>query len=255
MKKLLALSAALAVGVSGVAIAQQTQTNEYEVSGKAKPAKSASKKNPLPTAISAGWKVTEASGLRPAVVETYSVGFYGGVSNGKFFPKCTAQEINNAGSDDVCPNGSEIGSGTIDNAVGATNDLSDTSIPCDATHTIYNSGQNRAAIFIEGSPPTCAVTLATAIDARFVSILGGKGTALQFDVPDNLRHPVGGLDLAVTEVTAKLPKKTTKVKGKTRGFFEIQQPCPKNRRAPVVFEFTSETGSTVTEEITQPCKR
>lgn len=254
MKKLVALSAVLAIGVSGAAVAQSTQTNQYEVTGKATPSKGASKKKPLPTMIEAGWEVSEASGLRPAVVETYSVGFFGGVSNGRFFPKCTAQEINNAGSDSGCPRGSQIGTGTIDNAVGATTDLSDTSIPCDATHTIYNSGQNRAAIFIEGSPPTCAVSLSTAIDARFVPILGGRGTALQFDVPQNLRHPVPGLDLAVTKVTARLPKKTTKVKGKTRGFFEIQQPCPRNRRAPIVFEFTSESGSTVTEEITQPCR-
>lgn len=254
MRKLVALMAVSVVGITTVAVAQSTQTNVYEVSGKAKPAKSASKKKPIPVSIQTRWDVSEQGGLRPAVVETYSVAFYGGVTNGKLFPKCTAEEINNVGSDAGCPKGSQIGTGDINNAVGAANNLSDTSIPCSATHTIYNSGQGKAAIFIEGSPPTCAVSLATAIDARFVPVMRGKGTALQFDVPENLRHPVSGLDLAVTRVTAKLPKKLTKVKGKKRGFFEIQQKCPKNGKAPIEFEFTQEDGTKSTESITQPCK-
>jgi hypothetical protein len=255
MKKLVALIALLTLGVTAVAFAQGQQTNEYKVSFKVTPKpKSSTKKNPMPVGLNVSWDVTEQSGLRPAVVKTYSVGIFGGTTNGKFFPTCTAQQINNAGSDEGCPAGARIGSGRISNAVGAASDLKDTSIPCEATHTIYNSGQGRAAIFIEGAPPSCAVSLATAIDARFVKIMGGKGTAMQFDVPENLRHPVNGLDLAVTKVTANLPKKTTKVKGKTRGFWEVVDTCPKSRKAPVEFEFTTEAGTSTKVDSTVACK-
>lgn len=254
MRKLVALVATLTVGVTAVAVAQSSQTNTYEVSGKSKPAKSASKKKPIPVSINVGWDVGEAGGLRPAVVETYSVGFYGGVTNGKFFPSCTADEINNAGTDADCPKGSQIGTTSINAVVGAANELGDTSIKCDTTGRIYNSGQGRGAIFIEGNPPECAVSLATAIDARFVKVFGGKGTAMQFTVPENLRHAVPGTDLAVTKVTASLPKKTIKKGGKTRGFFEIQQKCPKSKKAEIEFVFTQEDGKKSTETITQPCK-
>jgi len=255
MRKLVALIALLTVGVTTVAFAQSSQTNVYKVSGKASPAKSGSKKKPVPTGISAGWDVSEQNGLRPAVVETYSVGFYGGVSNGKFFPTCTADEINNAQSDAGCPKGSLIGTTKINAFVGSASNLSDMSIKCDSTGNIYNSGQGKAAIFIEGNPPQCAVALATAFPAEFVPAFGGKGTALQFSIPLNLRHAVSGTDLAVTKVTSNLPKKTIKVKGKTRAFFEIQQKCPKNGKAPVEFIFTQEDGKKSTETITQPCKK
>ena len=254
MKKLVALVALLTVGIAAVAFAQSSQTNTYEVAGTAKPAKSASKKKPIPVAINVSWDVNEQNGLRPAVVETYSVGFYGGVTNGKFFPKCTAEEINNAQSDAGCPKGSQIGTTQINAVVGSASELGDRSIKCDTEGRIYNSGQGRGAIFIEGRPPQCAVSLATAIDARFVKVFGGKGTAMQFTVPETLRHAVAGTDLAVLKVVASLPKKTTKVQGTTRGFFEIQQKCPKNGKAPVQFVFTQEDGKTSTEDITQPCK-
>jgi hypothetical protein len=254
MRKAVFLVAALAVSlIASVAWAQQTNT--YTVDGSATPAKSATKKNPIPVAIKAGWEVGEVGGLRPAVVNTYSVAFYGGGTNGRFFPKCTAEEINQAGSDDGCPKGSLIGAGTISNDVGADNNPADKSIKCAATNKIYNSGQGRAAIFIEGNPPSCAVALATAIDAKFVPAFGGKGTAMQFTIPQNLRHPLAGLSLAVVKVTANLPKKTTKVKGKTRGFFEINQKCPASKKYAVKFDFTTEAGQTATEQITRPCKR
>ncbi|HEU4656087.1 MAG TPA: hypothetical protein VFR97_01115 [Capillimicrobium sp.] len=255
MRKLVALVAASTVGVTAaVAVAQSSQTNVYKVSGKAVPAKSASKKKPIPVKLIGGWDVSEQSGLRPAVVNTYSIIFEGGTANTEFFPKCTAQQINDAQSDSVCPKGSQVGTSKINAVVGATNNPSDTSIKCDTTGDIYNSGGGRAAIFIEGNPPACATPLATAIDAKFVKGFGGRGTGLEFTVPENLRHPVPGLDLAVTKVSFQLDKRITKVGGKKRGMFEINQKCPKSHKAGIEFVFTPEQGAPVKETITQPCK-
>ncbi|HEY8583416.1 MAG TPA: hypothetical protein VIL49_10735 [Capillimicrobium sp.] len=254
MKKLVALVALLTFSVAAVAFAQSSQQNQYEVSFKVTPKpKSGSKKKPQIVGLDVGWDVSEQSGLRPAVVNTYSVGIYGGVTNGKFFPKCTAQEINNVASDDDCPKGSQIGTTNIDAIVGSSGDVNDKSISCKSKGTIYNSGQGRGAIFIEAGPPTCPTPLATAIDARFVKIFGGKGTAMEFTVPSSLRHPVTGLDLAVTKVTANLPVIKTKVKGKQRGFWEVQQTCPKSRKAATQFVFTPESGSPVTAEGSVAC--
>ena len=71
------------------------------------PARSGSKAKPVPVQLKFGFQVSEASGNRPSPIKTYSIGFYGGSSNGGPFPKCTAAQINAAQSDSVCPKGSE----------------------------------------------------------------------------------------------------------------------------------------------------
>lgn len=254
MKKLVALIAMLTLGVTAVAFAQSSQTNEYQVQGKATPNKGASKKKPIPVKLTGGWDVSEASGMRPAVVNTYKIIFEGGTANTNVTPACTAQEINNAGSDDGCPKGSQVGTTDIDAIVGSSGDVNDKSISCKSKGTIYNSGGGRAAIFIEAAPPTCPTPLATAIDAKFVKGFGGRGTGMEFTVPESLRHPVSGLDLAVTKVRFTLNKISKKIGGKKRGMFEINQPCPKSGKAGIEFTFTPESGAPVKETITQPCK-
>jgi hypothetical protein len=227
--------------------------NRYKVTGKAKPPVPASKKHPKPVGIQFNYTTSEVHGWRPSPVKTYSIGFRGGADNGQFFPKCTAGEINKAQTDSVCPKGSEVGHGSVHNNAGATANPSDKSIPCDLDLKIYNSGRHKAALYLTGSPPECAVTINQAIDARYVKAFGGKGTALEFDVPDNLLHPLPGIDNAVVDVKSTLPKKTTRVHGRKRGYFESTMRCKRGKQK-IAVTFTSEAGQKSTVSDTYACR-
>jgi hypothetical protein len=253
MRKVAALVGALLVAgvVAAVAYAQGS-ANQYTVQGDVSPARSASKAKPLPVQLKFGFQVKSATGGRPAPIKTYSIGFYGGRSNGGPFPKCTAAQINAAQSDQGCPKGSRVGTGKVINVAGSATDPNDTSIPCNLNLTIYNSGVNRAALYLEGTPPDCVIGIHQALDAKFVSAFGGKGQALQFDVPANLLHPISGLDNAQSDITSTIDKITKKAHGRTEGYFEINQKCPSNHKAPVEVTFTTEDGNSqkASDEIT-----
>lgn len=254
MRAIAATVAVLALGgLTAVAFAQ-SQVNKYTMEGSVSPARSGSKAKPVPVQLKFGFQVSEASGNRPSPIKTYSIGFYGGSSNGGPFPKCTAAQINAAQSDSVCPKGSEVGSGFVNNAAGNSNDPTDKSIPCDLSLKIYNSGRNRAALFLSGNPPQCVIPISQAIDAKFVSAFGGKGQALEFTVPANLLHPVTGIDNAQTNVTSTIRKITKRVKGRTVGYFQATQKCPKSRKFPIEVTFTSEAGQSEKVGTQQTCR-
>ncbi len=244
MRKLVALAAALLVaGVAAAVAYAQGASNQYSVQGSVSPARGASKSKPLPIELRFSFQVTSATGGRPAPIKTYSIGFYGGTSNGGPFPKCSAAKINAAQSDSVCPKGSKVGSGKVINVAGSASDPADTSIPCNLDLTIYNAGRNRAALYLDGTPPDCVIGIHQALDGKFVRAFGGKGQALQFDVPANLLHPISGLDNAQSDITSTIDRITKKVHGRTQGYFEINQPCPRNHKAPVEVTFTTEDGN------------
>lgn len=255
MRIVVALIALIAVGAMGiVAHAQTTQDNEYTLQGSFSPNQGkASKKDPRPVGLDIGWDVTEVSNLRPAVVETYLIGVQGAAINGRLFPKCTSEKINGAGTDKGCSKAALMGSGTIRNDVGNDKNFADKSIKCDAAVRIYNGGDH-AALFIDGRPPTCAVSLATAIKAPYVKMPGIGGVGFKFTVPSNLRHPIPGVSLAVKQVRVSFGRKTVRRGGKTRGFFEAQMNCPKSRKVKVEAVFTSESGASKTSSSALACR-
>jgi hypothetical protein len=245
MRKFVAAAAAVAAVGAGAAVAYaQGSANQYSVEGNVTPAKGATKAKPLPVELKFSFQVKSSTGGRPAPIKTYSIGFYGGTSNGGPFPKCTPDQINAAQSDSGCPKGSLVGSGTVKNVAGSASDPTDTSIPCNLSLKIYNAGVNRAALYLQGDPPDCVISIHQALDGKFVSAFGGKGQALQFDVPANLLHPIAGLDNAQSDISSTINKITKKVGGKTQGYFQINQACPANHKAPVEVTFTTEDGNT-----------
>jgi hypothetical protein len=252
MRKVALLGAAVAaVMLVSAAVVFAAQVNTYTVDGKTSPAKAGSKKKPVPIGLDFNYTVGEESGQRPSPVSRYTIGFYGMQSNGGLFPKCTAQEINAAQSDKGCAKGSLVGSGSVTNAAGATNNPADTSIPCNLGLRVYNAGQGKAAIYLFGNPPQCVIPISQAIDARYVSAFGGKGQALQFSVPANLLHPVGGIDNAVTNVQSTIKKLTKKSKGKTRGYYESIR-CQKGKR-PIKVDFLTEAGQSSSASTNADC--
>ncbi len=250
MRKLIALGAVAVAALVVAAVAYGAQVNTYTVNGSVSPTKPGTAKKPVPIELKFDYTVGEQTGQRPSPVKTYSIAFYGGRTNGALFPKCTAAQLNAAQSDSGCPKGSAVGTGVIINAAGATADAADKSIACNLNLTLYNSGQDKAALWLKGGPSTivqgspCVIAISQAIDAKYVSAFGGKGVALQFDVPANLLHPIGGLDNAVTQVTSTVKKLTARKNGVTHGYYESTG-CQGSKR-PITVTFVSEAGQTAT---------
>lgn len=251
MRKLTILAAVLAAALATAAVAVAAQVNQYEVTASTSPAKAGSKKHPLPVKLSFAFTVGEQSGQRPATIERYKIGFYGMRSNGQAFATCTAAKINARGSDRSCPKAAKVGTGSVANHAGVSSNPADVSIPCNLGLTIYNAGRGRAALYLHGNPPSCAVSISQALDGRFVKIHGGE--ALQFAVPQSLLHPLTGVDNAVVQVKSTIAKKTARYHGKKVGFFESVG-C-RGRKRPVTVTFTPESGAPVTARTAARCRK
>jgi hypothetical protein len=245
LRKLRILALAVAGLMVFAAVALAVQENTYTVTGKVSPTKAGTKKKPVPIGLDFGYTVAEKSGKRPALIDKYSIHFAGLQVNSAVAKSCTAAKIDAAQSDSVCPKGSLIGTGDVENQSGATSDETANTITCHLDLAVYNSGKNKAALFLSGGPSNdpaenCPLTVAKAIDANFVR--NKTGTALQFNVDDQLLHPAPGFDNAVVLVKSTIKKITKKIKGKTRGYFESIGGC-KNKKRAITVTFTPNNGT------------
>jgi hypothetical protein len=239
----------LAVAVLGLlafaTVAFAVQENEYTVNGKVTPTKAGTKKKPVPIGLNFGYTVSEKTGKRPALIDKYKIHFAGLQVNSAVAKTCTAAKIDAAQSASVCPKGSLIGTGDVENQSGSSTDENANTITCHLELSVFNSGKNKAALFLEGGPSSdpaqnCPLTVAKAIDANFVR--DAKGTALVFNVDDQLLHPAPGFDNAVVLVKSTIKKLTKKIKGKTRGYFESIGGCTNKKRA-ITVTFTPNNGT------------
>ena len=250
------LVAAFVLGIAAVAYGQIQ--NIYTVSGSTSPTRAGTKKKPVPVSVNFGYEVTEQNGNRPSPVQKYSIRFAGLIVNTDLFPKCSFSTLQNQGPS-ACPSGSLMGTGFIRNATGNASDPRDRSILCNAALSVYNSGNRKGVIYVAGSPNStdertrCAIELASPIDASFVRRSGGSATALEFTVPESLRHPLPTLDNAVTSVTSKIRRATRKVKGRTRGFFESVGGCVRGKRN-ITVVFTPEEGASKQAQRLATCR-
>lgn len=242
---ILVLTGVLVLAIAAVAVAQ-AQQNTYTVTASVSPTKAGSKSKPVPVGLKFNYTVGEAGGLRPSVITRYSILFGGMQVNGANFPKCTAAQINAAGSDSPCPSGSAVGSGNVENQTGATTNTSDKALACHLDLTLYNGGKGRMALYLLGGAPTCPISVSQAIDARLVKKTAG--TALEFSVPPTLAHPIAGFDNAVVQTASSVKKKVSKGKG----YFESIGGCKNNKRL-VSVTFTPESGTAVATTTTAKC--
>lgn len=250
MRKFGILAVALTSMVAvAVAAAMGPQVNTYTVAGAITPSKAGTSAKPVPVKVNFNYTVGEQSNHRPLPVKKYSIAIAGVRTNGGKFPACTAAKINAAkGSVAGCPSGSAVGAGSISAQVGSPSDL-DGKVPCKLNLTVYNGGQNKAAIFVKGGPPACPTAQAKAIDARYIQ--SSKGTSLNFTVPPELLHQLG-LDIAVVNVQSTIKKLVKRVKGKSYGYYESVGGCKKKRRD-ITVAFTTENGVTTKAQKTLVC--
>src|SRR4051812_30693846 len=255
MRKVGMLAAATTLLVLAAVAYAQTQQNTYKVQGAVTPTKAGSKDKPVAVKTQFGYQVGEKNGLQPSAVKRYKISFYGvRAPNGGKFPKCTADQINNAGNSDAgCANGSKVGSGTIDNFVYADSDPSGKQggFPCAKKLNIYNSGKGKGALFVYGDPNQCGgVGALPAFPITYVKGSGG-GTALQFDVPATVLHPISGLSVAVTSVQSTINQLHVTKSGKKYNYYESIKCTGKNR--PIKVTFSTEAGQNSTAGANTKC--
>jgi hypothetical protein len=242
-KKVLSLAALMVLALAAIAYAQQSQNNVYEVTASTSPTNAGTSTKPVNIGLKFNYKVGEANGLRPAVIEKYSIRFAGlKVNTNAGFAQCTAQKINQAGNDRGCSSDALMGTGRVQNASGDRNNFADKSISCFLRLKVYNVKNNRATLYLFGGPnqtPSCPIEIAVAIPANYAR--RGSVTALEFSVPDSLKHPLATLDNAVLNVESSIRNRTKTVRGKKVAYYQSVGGCKAGRRA-VTVVFTPEDG-------------
>lgn len=256
MRKIILLAiAVLALACTAVALAA---TNTYRVSGSVSPTNAGTTKKPVPVKVGFSYQIGEVDNQRPNAVRQYKIDFSGLHVNTSYFKACSAQAINAAGGNQNCSPKAVMGSGNIQAVVGPSNDQTNQSLSCYLALTFYNAGKNHAALYLKGDSAAadpskaCITDISQAIDASFIR--NSKGTTLQFNVPSSLLHPINGFDVAVKSVTSTILRKTAKVHGKTRGFFESVGGCKSNKRA-ITVSFTPEAGPSGRAQAFAKCKK
>jgi hypothetical protein len=262
MKKVSVLAVLALLVAAAVAYAQNGVTNTYSVQAKVTPTGKGTSKKPVPVGIAFNYQVGEVNNNRPSPVVKYSIRFAGLRVNTNRFPKCSRAQLQASGGKTKCRKAA-VGSGSVVNNTGATNDPSDKSITCNLALTVYNSGNNKGLLLLEGGPgqggnKECPIEFGTSngvIPTNYVRQAGG--TALQFTVPDNLLHPAPGLDNSVVDTQSTIKRLTKRVKvGKKRrkvGYFEAVGQCRQRKRA-VVVTFTPESGPSQQASGSAACK-
>lgn len=250
MRKLAILSAAL-VAVFATAAVALAQSGSYDVTASTSPAKAGSKKKPA--AMSVKFGVHFNGTTRAPSSAAFKVAFNGLRTNGGKFKTCDPAKINdpaNVKGDQVCNKAALVGTGTVHNLAGKDDDINDTSITCDLDVKIYNAGNKRAAVYLFGNPPKCVIPVSQALDARWVR--SGSGEALQFAIPNNLIHPVGGVNNSIISIDATINKKTTG-KGKNKvAYIESVGGCKKGKRG-IALTLTFESGAQSTTTGSAKC--
>lgn len=254
MKKLTVVAAVVAcLGLTAIALAV---TNTYQVSASTSPTTAGSTKKPVPIGLTFSYSVGEENNQRPSPVKQYKIKFAGLRVNTKPFKTCTANKINAAGTNASCPTAAIVGTGSVDNRLGPTNDPSRQDLHCYLALTLYNAPNNHATLFLQGrknnpAPKDCITDIDTAIDASYVR--SGTSTTLSFTVPPALLHPVTGLDNAVRSVTSTI-KRLTKGSGSKRvAYYSSVGGCKSKQRA-VTVTFVPESGTTRQAQGFAKCK-
>jgi hypothetical protein len=222
------LALAAVVAVASVAIA----ANVYKVSGSTSAKGKGSATKPVPTGVEFDFTVTETDpAKRGTVIEKYALGSEGLATNPKLFPKCAFGDLDDPTVPAKCAK-ALVGTGLVKNAAGPSTDQSlSSSTPCNLQLRLYNNGSGMV-IRVDGGPPIppsfesdtigCALPIHTGINGKFVkrTIGGVAASDFVFTVPQNLKHPLTGVDNSIRSNESNIKLKAKLVSGKRRGFYE-----------------------------------
>jgi hypothetical protein len=233
MRKPLIVALALAAVVSVVGVALAANTYKIHRASTTKAGKG-TKARPIPTGLTIGFQVGETDPSKRGIpVEKYAIGAEGLVTNPKNFPKCAFTDMDNEATVPSKCTKAKVGSGIVKNAAGPSSDQSlSASSPCNLQVRLYNNGSGVIIrLDSNGQPPPpdfssnqigCLLPIATAINAKFVktTIAGQPASDLRFTVPQNLKHPLAGIDNSIRESVSNIVLKSKLVRGKRLGFYQ-----------------------------------
>jgi len=242
MRKLLIVALALAAVVSVVGVALAANTYKVHKASTSASGKG-SKAKPIPTGITLGFQVADSDpSKRGTVVEKYAIGAEGIVTNPKAAPKCAFTDMDNEATVPSKCNKAKVGDGIVLNAAGASSDQSfAASSPCNLQVRLYNNGKGMIIRLDSNGKPApadfssreigCLLPIATAINGTFVktTIAGLPSSDFRFTVPQNLKHPLAGIDNSIRESVTKIALKTKVINGRKTGFYE-KVGCKANKR-------------------------
>jgi hypothetical protein len=210
MRRLLpALGLAGLVTALAATPALAAQTNTYTVHAKVTPS------------VRFAYTVGEASGRQPAAVKRYTIGFD---------RMRLASHLRK---------GALLGKGTIDSFVYPSADPSGKGgFACAKQLKVLSAGGKKVTLSIGGAAAQCGgVGDLPPVPAKFVPF-GHGGTALQFELPANILHPVPGLTVAVRSVESSLKRGVLSPVG------------TKKAKRSVAVTFLTEAGQTTTVRTT-----
>jgi hypothetical protein len=267
------LVAALALVVAGALAGVAYAANVYNITkGDVSGGGKGTKFKPVAKSLSFGYTVKDSSQPRGKPVSKYKIAVEGLTGKyAKYLKKCTYADANGPNYATKCKS-ANVGSGKVENLAGPGTDQSNNSF-CNLKLTLYNLGTG-LAIRLDANPPPpsnqsgpvgCGFPVHQAIKATFhkVKIDKVESSSLDFDVPLNLRHPIGingNFDNVVANTFANVKKKTTKVKIKgadgkkhkrTVGIYSAVG-CHKGKRT-VQVTFTDEVPKTTKVKSTTGC--
>jgi hypothetical protein len=241
MRKLWIAVLALAAVFAMVSVAVATNVYTVHKAATSKPGKGSAAHH-IPTGITFGFQVRDSDpSMRGSVVEKYALGSEGLVTVPAVTKSCSFADVSKPTVPAKCK-AALVGSGIAKNAAGANTDRSlSASSPCNLQVRLYNNGHGMVVrLDSNGQPPPqdfdsntigCLLPIATAIDGRFkkTKIAGKPASDFVFTVPQNLKHPLAGIDNSIRESVSKVALKTKVIRGVQHGFYE-KVGCKGNKR-------------------------
>ncbi|MBJ7330903.1 MAG: hypothetical protein JHC95_13460 [Solirubrobacteraceae bacterium] len=233
--------AAAALALPAAATAEVTQS--LDVSATPNKASTKSKKTSITVNFSTGTK--DSTGALAPTTTKASVAFpKGSVWNGDLLPKCSSSSIDAAKSTDDCPEGSIVGSGTVEaSAPGGITQK-------DVTIIAANGGKSLVNLFLEGSSP---LRIQSNLPVKISKGSGDFGLALNVNIPESLQEPAPGVPVSINKFQVKVGKKFKDKKGKTRGLVEVNECKGGKWKARGTFSFRTHEPITVDDSF--PCKK
>lgn len=182
------------------------------------------------------YRVEGSEGRRPSPVRIVNLTLEGIVVRETGFPRCTfaqADVLELATVLAACGK-AQVGSGRIDLVMGLVHDPTDAT-GCSVDLRVFNLGRRRLALRVDRSAEEdCLMDPQAAVRAtlRRTRLAGRPADRLRFEVPDFLRHPLDGLELAIVRVRATLAGPARRARGRRVGFYSAVG-CGKRRLAQV----------------------
>jgi hypothetical protein len=202
-----------------------------------------------PARFVGGFSMTAAGkvpGERADSPSSFTYRWKGVRTNGADFPRCSPAQIDAAQSDSVCPKGSLIAVAPMTAALGVQDDPKSILACNGKTLRVYNNGPTAETWFLVGSPNDCNGIIYLAPFPGTV-VTKGKTSTHTIEVPENVCHPLPGIECALTALHYRPEVQNLRIRtkdGRTVDYM-TSSACGKQRRFTFIAR-DSETTTTLT---------